>query len=471
MPLEALRWDVTPGRAALPADPLRHPARRPGRVAARDRRLRGAAALAVARRPARSGRGRRRSRRWSAPATGGRAWSRGRSASRGCQRRSAPDAGAASALADLLAEAGPLEDAVEVVFTGLDGGVEGGVRAGATQRALPLDEALAAEVAAGLRPERRAAAAAARLPAPARRSGLVRDDERQVARADRRRRRPFDGLPAGDRLPLRPPRRTRATPVTRMAPRALMAPPGEPDFLTRAPSPRRRADEIEGRAWSGRGSIASARGEHGRRHDLARRLARARAGAGLARGAAGRSRGTPRPAITCSAAARRTTPATSSRTRRSGTSAATRTTPCSACGRRLVSARRRSQGRAVGHVRETCRRRRPRAAGAGVRRSRQPRTASRAPSGRRLDERQPVTADLVAEQVQRRLDRDRVRRDLQQLDRRPQLPVERARAVDVARAVAAHELRTCGPTTCVWTHTPPTPPSSRNGRTRSSSPA
>ena len=29
---------------------------------------------------------------------------------------------------------------------------------------------------------------------------------------------------------------------------------------------------------------------------------------------------------------------------------------------------------------------------------------------------------------------------------------------------------TCGPTTCVWTQTPPTPPSSRNGRIRSSSP-
>ena len=48
-------------------------------------------------------------------------------------------------LADLLAEAGPTTDAVEALFTGLDRGVEGGV-AQAYQRSVPLDEALAPEV-------------------------------------------------------------------------------------------------------------------------------------------------------------------------------------------------------------------------------------------------------------------------------------------------------------------------------------
>ena len=43
----------------------------------------------------------------------------------------------------------------------------------------------------------------------------------------------------------------------------------------------------------------------------------------------------------------------------------------------------------------------------------------------RVDERQPVAADLVAEQVQRRLDRDRVADHAQQLDRRHELAVER----------------------------------------------
>src|SRR3954469_22366994 len=50
----------------------------------------------------------------------------------------------------------------------------------------------------------------------------------------------------------------------------------------------------------------------------------------------------------------------------------------------------------------------------------------------RRHERQPVTADLVAEQVQRRLDRDRVRRHLEQLVRRPELTVELPPSVDVA---------------------------------------
>ena len=47
-----------------------------------------------------------------------------------------------------------------------------------------------------------------------------------------------------------------------------------------------------------------------------------------------------------------------------------------------------------------------------------------------LDEREPQAADLVPEQVERALDRDRVRLHPQELDRRPQLLVERARAVE-----------------------------------------
>src|SRR5688572_2678076 len=45
----------------------------------------------------------------------------------------------------------------------------------------------------------------------------------------------------------------------------------------------------------------------------------------------------------------------------------------------------------------------------------------------RVDEGQPVPADLVTELVQGRLDRDRVADDTQQLDRRVDLAVERLR--------------------------------------------
>ena len=68
-----------------------------------------------------------------------------------------------------------------------------------------------------------------------------------------------------------------------------------------------------------------------------------------------------------------------------------------------------------------------------------------------LDERQPVAADVVAEQVQRGLDRDRVADDAQELDRRARAPRQRARALDVAGACSggrapspAGRRRACG---------------------------
>jgi DMSO/TMAO reductase YedYZ molybdopterin-dependent catalytic subunit len=45
------------------------------------------------------------------------------------------------------------------------------------------------------------------------------------------------------------------TPVTRIRPRALMAPPGFPDFLTRRRTVARGPVELRGRAWSGHGAI------------------------------------------------------------------------------------------------------------------------------------------------------------------------------------------------------------------------
>ena len=45
------------------------------------------------------------------------------------------------------------------------------------------------------------------------------------------------------------------TPVTRIMPRALMAPPGIPDFMTRARFVAAGPCELTGRAWSGWGAI------------------------------------------------------------------------------------------------------------------------------------------------------------------------------------------------------------------------
>jgi hypothetical protein len=97
-------------------------------------------------------------------------------------------------LAPLLREAGILDDAVEVVFAGLDRGVEAGVEQ-AYERSLPLAEA------PGLRGQWSAAPSAARLPATSRGPRLVRDDEREVADRDHGLRPPVRGAPAEGGLP------------------------------------------------------------------------------------------------------------------------------------------------------------------------------------------------------------------------------------------------------------------------------
>ena len=156
----------------------------------------------------------------------------------------------------LLDEAGVSDDAVELVFHGLDRGVEGGVEQD-YERSLHGRGGALRRRAAGVRDERRAAAAAARVPAPARDRGLVRDGARQVARRDHGGDGAVRRLPADDGLP--DVRRTTGSPgepITRIMPRSLMVPPGIPEFMTR----RRFVDGpcvLEGRAWSGWAPIAS----------------------------------------------------------------------------------------------------------------------------------------------------------------------------------------------------------------------
>ncbi len=91
--------------------------------------------------------------------------------------------------------------------------------------------------------------------------------------------------------------------------------------------------------------------------------------------------------------------------------------------------------------------------------------------GGRRDERQPVAADLEAEHAQRSLDRDRVRRHLEQLLDRRQLAVDPPARPSSPSLNARTSSFTCGPTMCVWTQMPPTPPRRRNGKIRLSSPA
>ena len=157
-------------------------------------------------------------------------------------------------LLPLLEEAGVDDDAMEVVFTGLDRGIEGGEEQ-AYARSLPLeevrlDELLLADEMNGtpLLPQH---GAPMRLVVP---GWYGMASVKWLSRITPVRA-PFDGYQnrAGCRF-----RRTEdeeGEPVTRMVPRSLMAPPGIPEFLTRsrhlAPGPV----TLRGRAWSGWGRI------------------------------------------------------------------------------------------------------------------------------------------------------------------------------------------------------------------------
>ena len=148
------------------------------------------------------------------------------SASPGCSRRSGRRAGAARRSARCWRRPGRRRGLSKSCSPGPTTGREGGIDQH-FQRSLSLDDVARERRAPGLRDERRAAAAAARLPAAADRPRLVRDDERQVADADRRAR--TSRSPATSRRRATgcgSTRTRRASRSTGCCPRSLMVPPG-----------------------------------------------------------------------------------------------------------------------------------------------------------------------------------------------------------------------------------------------------
>jgi DMSO/TMAO reductase YedYZ molybdopterin-dependent catalytic subunit len=158
-------------------------------------------------------------------------------------------------LRPLLEEAGPTGGAVEVLFTGLDRGVEGGA-AQSFQRSLPIQEALRHEVllayemnGAPLLPQH---GYPLRLIVPgwygmANVKWLASITVTDV---------PFHGYQQARAYRLRQDEQDAGEPLTLMLPRALMVPPGDPEFLTRERVLPFRSCTIEGRAWSGYAPIA-----------------------------------------------------------------------------------------------------------------------------------------------------------------------------------------------------------------------
>jgi sulfane dehydrogenase subunit SoxC len=157
-------------------------------------------------------------------------------------------------LAPLLAEAGVSPRAVEVLFTGLDRGVEGGEEQ-FYERALPVAEAergLLVDTMNGapLPPQH---GFPLRLVVP---GWYGMQNVKWLARITVLEE-PFQGYQNAVGYRLYEADGAPGEPLTRMLPRSLTVPPGVPDFMTRERRLESGPVTLEGRAWSGHGGIVA----------------------------------------------------------------------------------------------------------------------------------------------------------------------------------------------------------------------
>jgi DMSO/TMAO reductase YedYZ molybdopterin-dependent catalytic subunit len=157
-------------------------------------------------------------------------------------------------LAGLLKDAGLTDDAVEIVFTGLDSGVEGGV-AQDYARSMSVAEALSSDAliayafnGAPLPPQH---GFPARLVHP----GWYGMASVKWLASIRVLTAPFTGYQMTRSYRMKSDPDEPGTPVTRIAVRSLMIPPGIPEFPSRLRHVTPGPVEITGRAWSGAGPI------------------------------------------------------------------------------------------------------------------------------------------------------------------------------------------------------------------------
>jgi DMSO/TMAO reductase YedYZ molybdopterin-dependent catalytic subunit len=254
MPLEALRWDVTPlglhyllvhydipdvdaGAWRLELDGL---VERPLSLSLDELRTRPSVELAVTMECAGNGRAHVQphvvSQPWLLEAVGTARW------------RGVP-------VAALLDEAGVAAGAVEALFTGLDRGVEGDEEQ-AYARSLPVetllegDAFLAYEVNGVPLPPQHGFPL--RLVVP---GWYGMTSVKWLARITLRDE-PFDGYQMRHSYRVRHEEDEPGEAITRIAPRALLIPPGIPEFLTRSRVVEAGPCELAGRAWSGGSEVA-----------------------------------------------------------------------------------------------------------------------------------------------------------------------------------------------------------------------
>jgi sulfane dehydrogenase subunit SoxC len=155
-------------------------------------------------------------------------------------------------LAPLLEEAGTSENAIEILFSALDRGIEGG-EPQSYERSLPIKDAAAALLAYDMNGE----------PLPPQHGFPLRlvvpgwygmQNVKWLTRITVLEE-PFTGFQNSVAYRMYDEDGEPGEPVTRMLPRSLMVPPGVPDFLTRTRHVEPGPTTLTGRAWSGQAPI------------------------------------------------------------------------------------------------------------------------------------------------------------------------------------------------------------------------
>lgn len=157
-------------------------------------------------------------------------------------------------LAYLLTQAGVHEDAVEVLFTGADTGIQGGVRQ-QFARSLPIDEALRPDVVLAYRMNGMELPPQHGYPLRLVVPGWYGMASVKWLTSIKVLTKPFDGFQQEVAYRYQHDADDAGTPVTWMKVRALMIPPGIPDFFTRGRVLPAGPVMLRGRAWSGHGAV------------------------------------------------------------------------------------------------------------------------------------------------------------------------------------------------------------------------
>jgi sulfane dehydrogenase subunit SoxC len=157
-------------------------------------------------------------------------------------------------LAPILEEAGVLDGSVEVVFTGLDRGIQDDVEH-LYERSLPLADALRDEVLLAYEVNGRPLPPQHGFPLRVVVPGWYGMTHVKWLQAITVVDEPFRGWQQEVAYHLKDSEEDPGRPVTRMLPRSLMVPPGIPDFVSRSRRLETGPCLLEGRAWSGRGPV------------------------------------------------------------------------------------------------------------------------------------------------------------------------------------------------------------------------